>query len=111
MAVKVTKNMGKIRYVLIFGDTKGFLKNDPVLTWKKDDIVYITDFTEDGMYIASRHEAKKKEAKIMDVLKTLPDNLKIMSWLCGQAEYIRENNINTVGDYKEKIILRQFRQD
>ena len=91
--------------VVIFGDTRGFQPKDPVMTWTNKTHRYICDFTEDGLYIASRwsDNATIKEVKIEEALQGLNPDTEIASWLCGQAFYMQKKGIKTVKQLIEDI--------
>jgi hypothetical protein len=110
-ALTSAENIGasQIVRVAIFGDTRGFQPEDPVMTWTSGPIGfpirYICDFTEDGLYIASRwsDNATIKEVKIEEALQGLNPDIEIASWLCGQAFYMKEKGIKTVKQLIEDI--------
>jgi len=98
--------MKKIKLVAIFGDKYGFDKDDLALVWQHNKVLFVVDFSEDGTNIAHYYKKmglKIKKVKFIDVLKSLSEELHIISWGCQQDKYLIDKKINTVKDYLKVI--------
>ena len=90
--------------IYFYGDAEPF-PEEVVIHFPTERVV--CDYTECGMYIASKHvrirKVKGVRTTLKDLLNTLEDETPVEAWNNGIVAYFRRYRIKTVGDLKRAL--------
>ena len=90
--------------LVFFGDgCLGMGRDEPVIFFPKSRVV--CDYSECGLYIASKHLNREKPARVKlgAVVEQVNANTKVTAWNNGIAIFFAENNIKTVSDLAKAL--------
>ncbi|GEM_PF-2567217 len=89
-----------VREVWFFGDAPPTWL-EPVIVFEEGDALVICDFTECGLYIASKYMRRGyrwREERLVDALEGLDPSTPVRAYNNGKALWMRRMEVETVGD-------------
>jgi len=97
-----------MKKLTFFGDSE-LRPSHPVLVFEHGEYACICDWTECGMYVASKHLRDGDafiEVAVEDLFRMFPLDVEVEAWNNGIHHFFERNNIRTLGDLRAYFAAR-----